>query len=238
MSIVTGISYMLLFTTVSFVLHIAAGVEYFYDTPIKAVDHSPVAFDMSINPRSFGLGWSAAVTDAINFVVFFALLRGFVIDKDPEDDEDIEQSNVRKRRYNALPQIISQSLLVVNTGLSGASMVHGDPLTLFIRIASTIIHVVTLLLTFHLLYRFMLRITNLLVVSAFLFTLVLAGFGLLITAGVTSATRMDLNAHDGAWGMWCNWTAVVLDFINLIIMSIPLIRGCKKGDGPGDMELV
>ena len=241
MRIVTAISYMLLFTIISCALHIAAGAEYFYDTRITPSDqeyHTPISQDADAYHVSLWFGWTAAITDAINLIVFFALLRGLVIDKDPEDDEDIEQSNVRKRRYNALPQIISQNLLVVSTGILGASLAHGDFLTGHIRFASMIVHAVALLLTFHLSYRFLLRITNLLVVSAFLFTLVFAGFGLLIAAGVTSATRMDLNAYDGAWGMWCNWTAVVLDFINLIIMSIPLIRECKKGDGPGDMELV
>ena len=238
MNIATCISYMLFFTVVAFVLQIAAGAEYFYETPINVSDGSPVAFDIDINPSSFGFGWTVAITDAVNIIVFIALLRGLAIDSDPEDDEDIAQSNVRERRYKAWPQIISQGLLAASTGISGAAMAHGDSLTFNIRAASMSVHAVALLLTFHLLYRFMLRITNLLAVSVFLFTLVFAAFALLIAAGITSTRRMDYNANDGAWGVWCNWTAVVIDFVNLIIMIIPLNRGWKRVDDSVDMELI
>ena len=94
-SITAAISNMLFFTFVPFTLHIAAGAESCYEAIPE--------FDLDGFHVAFGFGWSAAITDAINFVVFFALLRGLAIDSDAED---IAQSDVRKRRYNALPQII------------------------------------------------------------------------------------------------------------------------------------
>ena len=70
----------------------------------------------------------------------------------------------------------------------------------------------------------MLRITNLFVVTVLLIFLVFAALSLLIAAGVISVIPMDQYAYNGAWGIGCNWTAVVIDLINLIVMTIPLIR--------------
>lgn len=113
-------------------------------------------------------------------VVLTLLFTAFVISM--AADSILAQEKSSPSQYRVLLHVISQSLLTVSIALSGASFIEGDGLAVAIRIASTLTDAVTLLLTFHLPYRFMLRMTNLLVVSAFLFTMVLAGFGLLIAS--------------------------------------------------------
>lgn len=76
-----------------------------------------------------------------------------------------------------------------------------DKLTEYSPIASAGAHAVALFLAFYLPYRLMLRMTNLLVVSGLLFTLVLVAFGILITSGVSWAKRMAQYAYVEAWGM-------------------------------------